>query len=201
MIAANSPSTNSARTPSSRTGSRLVNPPSAASAAASMAAGSWVGSASARPCVLVKNGANRTFTTILAASRPSAATSSLTIRAIPATSSATCAQSTKLSWNVTSRLRDRASQGSSVTRDRSMPRPSCTSHGPIVGPKCGANSRGDAAASSATVMIDNSASRLAVLDPTPHSASVGLSPRISSQLELVILNTPAGLPNPVAILA
>ena len=88
-----------------------------------------------------------------------------------------------------------------MTSDRSMPWAVCTSHGPIVGPKCGASSRGEAAARSATVMIERSASRLAVREPTPQSASVGLSPRISSQVSLVIVNTPAGLPKPVAILA
>ena len=45
------------------------------------------------------------------------------------------------------------------------------------------------------------ASFFAVLAPMPHSASVGRPPRTSNQLANVSRNTPAGLPNPVAILA
>ena len=42
---------------------------------------------------------------------------------------------------------------------------------------------------------------LAVLAPMPHSASVGRPPSTENQLAEVSRNTPAGFPNPVAILA
>ncbi len=45
------------------------------------------------------------------------------------------------------------------------------------------------------------ASFSAVLAPTPHSASTGRPPSTENQLRNVSRNTPAGLPNPVAILA
>ena len=88
-----------------------------------------------------------------------------------------------------------------MTGDRSIPCAVCTSHGPIVGPNRPAISRVSAAASSATVAIPNAASLRAVLAPMPHSASGGRGPSSSHQVSLVIMNTPAGLPNPVAIFA
>ncbi len=45
------------------------------------------------------------------------------------------------------------------------------------------------------------ASFFAVLAPMPHSASVGRAPSTPNQFANVSRNTPAGLPNPVAILA
>ena len=56
-----------------------------------------------------------------------------------------------------------------------MPRPSCTYHGPIAGPRSAASAAGSAAASSRTVCRPRSASLWAVLAPMPHSARVGRS--------------------------
>src|SRR5258708_17795036 len=53
-------------------------------------------------------------------------------------------------------------------------------------------SRGTAAARSATVMIPTASLR-AVLEPMPHSASVGRWPSNSNHVSFVIMKTPAGL--------
>ena len=104
-------------------------------------------------------------------------------------------------WNVSSFPCPRATYGESSTSASPRPRPSSTSHGPVIGPNSAASASGSAAARSATVPMPSEASFLAVFAPMPHSASVGRPPRTSNQLAYVSRNTPAGLPNPVAILA
>ena len=84
---------NSALTPSSRTGRRPVNRPSAEAAAASITAASELGEESVTPCVSVTNGAYRTFTTTRTAGRGSRARSRASSPAIRLTSACTRDQS------------------------------------------------------------------------------------------------------------
>jgi len=104
-------------------------------------------------------------------------------------------------WNVSSRPWPLARYGESSTSASPRPRASRTSHGPVIGPNTAASASGSAAARSLTVTMPSPASFFAVLAPMPHSASVGLPPSTSNQFANVSRNTPAGLPNPVAILA
>ncbi|MDT5292860.1 MAG: polymerase [Mycobacterium sp.] len=60
---------------------------------------------------------------------------------------------------------------------------------------------GSVPARSATVVMPSPARRLAVLGPTPQSASTPRSPITGIQFSSVSANTPAGFPNPVATLA
>ena len=104
-------------------------------------------------------------------------------------------------WNVSSRPWPLARYGESSTSASPRPRASRTSHGPVIGPNTAASASGSAAARSLTVTMPSPASFFAVLAPMPHSASVGLPPSTSNQFANVSRNTPAGLPNPVAIFA
>ncbi len=135
------------------------------------------------------------------AGRGSLARSAASSPAIRVTPAWTAAQSVMFRWNVSSRPWPRATYGVSSTSASPRPRPSSTSHGPVIGPNCSASASGSAAARSLTVPMPRPASFFAVLAPMPHSASVGRAPRTSNQLPKVSRNTPAGLPNPVAILA
>src|SRR5580658_1928354 len=192
---------NSALTPSSRTGRRPANRSSADRAASSITAASRLAADSVTPCVSVTNGAYRTFTTTRTAGLPSTTRSAASNLASRATSACTCDQSAMFCWNVSSLPCPRARYGESSTSASPRPRPSRTSHGPVIGPNTAASASGSAAARSLTVLMPSPASFLAVLAPMPHSASVGRSPKTENQFADVSRNTPAGLPNPVAILA
>src|SRR5580704_16880171 len=192
---------NSALTPSRRTGRRPANRSSADAAAAEITAAAELGEDKATPCVTVTNGAYRTFTTTRTDGRPSSARSRASSPASRATSARTVDQSLISTWNVSSLPCPRARYGESSTSASPRPRPSRTSHGPVIGPNTAASASGSAAARSLTVLMPSPASLRAVLAPMPHSALVGRPPSTSNQLENVSRNTPAGLPNPVAILA
>ena len=167
---------------------------SASIAAASIAAASAVGDASARPWVSVKNGTQRTLTTTRSASRPSSATSPATRAASEATSARTTVQSARSCWKVTSRPSERLTYGELLTVALSRPVARRCNHGPVAGPNRAASASTSASARPRTVVIPSSVSLAAVLAPIPHSAVVGCSPSRSNQLAPVMRKTPAGLP-------
>jgi hypothetical protein len=178
-----------------------VNRPSASAAAAARTPASDDGTSSVTPWVSVTNGAYRTFTTTRTAGRGSETRSAASSPAIRATSASTCGQSGMLRWNVSSRPCALATYGEESTSLSPRPHASSTSHGPVIGPNSEASASGSAAARSLTVIMPRPASFFVVLAPMPHSASTGRAPRTENQLEKVSRNTPAGLPNPVAIFA
>jgi len=141
------PEPNSARTPSSRTGRRPVNRPSASAAARTRTKASEDGTASVTPCVSVTKGAYRTFTTTRTAGRGSEERSPASSPARRATSAWTRDQSAMFRWNVSSRPCPRATYGESSTSASPRPQASSTSHGPVIGPNSAASASGSAAAS------------------------------------------------------
>ena len=149
----------------------------------------------------VKNGTNRTFTATRTAGRPSSATSSATRRASAATCSSSAARSVRSRWNVVSRLRDFGTHGADVTSLPATPNASIRYHGPMRRAEAGGQ-RGGVGPGQLDHGRDAHAGQLGGRPrPMPHSASGGRSPMTSTQLCLVSRYMPAGLANPVAILA
>ena len=121
----------------------------------------------------VKNVAVRTLTATWVTRRPSAITDSVTSAASRAMCSSISVRIVRSCSNVTSRLRDRGTCGSSTTGESSPPRPSILRYGPIVGPNCCASGRWSDLANSTTVWMPLSASRLRGAPADPRQGGDG----------------------------
>ena len=132
----------SRRTPSSRTGRSRSTRSSSETAASASTPGSLLGAGRVRLRVTVKNGRYRTLIPTRAAGRPSRSMSATTrerqrAHRLPRRP----AQSSRSSWNVSSRPCARGTHGVASTGLVSAPRPRRWYHGPIVGPSRSASSR------------------------------------------------------------